>query len=224
MNTDITRLCTGGFPRCAPPAGLGLRPWPDVDRFAPVAGENEGGYPEPPAIGGEAATLLGSLERQRATFAWKCADLGADGLRVSVGASSVTLGGLLKHLAFMEDINFSRDLAGLDLPPPWNAVDWSSDQGWEWRSAAEDTPEQLRALWGDAVARSRTAVAHALADRGTDGLFSTSGGTSLTLRRLIVDMIEEYARHTGQADLIRESVDGRVGEDPPGRPHPYEIT
>lgn len=60
---------------------------------------NEQGCPEPPAAGGEAATLLGGLERQRATLAWKCADLDAAGLRASVGVSSVTLGGLLKHLA-----------------------------------------------------------------------------------------------------------------------------
>lgn len=191
--------------------------------MALVPHDDEGGYPEPPAIGREIATLVGSLERQRATFAWKCADLDAAGLCVSIGASSVTLGGLLKHLAFMEDINFSRDLAGLDLPPPWNVVDWSSEQGWEWRSAAQDTPEQLYALWGDAVARSRSAVAHALSDAGMDRLFSTASGKSLSLRRLLVDMIEEYARHTGQADLIRESVDGRVGEDPPGAPYPYQL-
>jgi Protein of unknown function (DUF664) len=181
------------------------------------------GRPDPPDAGDETATLLGFLERQRATFAWKCADLGATGFRVSVGVSSVTLGGLMKHLAFMEDINFSRDLAGRELPPPWATVDWRNDQGWEWRSAAADTPDQLRALWGDAVARSRSAVAQALDDGGMDRVFSPAGGSSCTVRRLLVDMIEEYARHTGQADLIRESVDGRVGEDPPGRPYAYQL-
>ena len=180
------------------------------------------GFPEPPDAGDEAATLLGSLERQRATFAWKCADLDAAGLRARVSASSVTLGGLLKHLAYMEDINFTRDLAGRDLPPPWSGVNWATEQGWEWRTAARDTPEHLYALWGESVARSRSAVSEALAAGGTDGLF-TSGGTAQSLRRLLVDMIEEYARHTGHADLIRESVDGRVGEDPPGRPYPYEL-
>jgi hypothetical protein len=182
---------------------------------------DEPGYPEPPAVGSEAEMLLGSLERQRATLAWKCADLDAAGLRMGVGASSVTLGGLLKHLAFMEDINFSRDLAGRDLPPPWNGVDWRTEAGWEWRSAAEDSPDQLYALWRDAVARSRSAVAEALADGGLDGLSYSPSGKAQSLRRLLVDMIEEYARHTGHADLIRESVDGRVGEDPPGKPYPY---
>jgi hypothetical protein len=188
-----------------------------------VTRENEDGYPEPPAVGDEASTLLGSLERQRATFAWKSADLDAAGLGVSVGASTVTLGGLLKHLAYMEDINFSRDLAGKDLPPPWAAVDWSSDPGWEWRSAAENSPEELYALWREAVGRSRVATADALAAGGLDGLSHTPSGKAQTLRRLLVDLIEEYARHTGQADLIREAVDGRVGEDPPGRPYPYRV-
>jgi len=175
------------------------------------------GYPEPPAVGSEAATLLGSLERQRATFKWKCADLDDARLRVSIGASTVTLGGLLKHLAYMEDINFSRDLAGRDLPPPW-----SRPGGLDaWESAADDTADELYGLWEDAVARSRTAVAQALAKGGVDLVFG-AGGREQSLRRLLVDFIEEYGRHTGHADLIRESIDGRVGEDPPGRPYPYQ--
>ena len=84
---------------------------------------SEGGYPEPPAAGDEAETLLGSLERQRVTFAWKAEGLGAEGLRATLPPSSVILGGLLKHLAFMEDLNFTRDLAGLQLGQPWTAVD-----------------------------------------------------------------------------------------------------
>jgi uncharacterized damage-inducible protein DinB len=185
--------------------------------------EDEPGYPEPPAVGDEAATLVGSLERQRATLAWKCADLDATGLSTRVGASSMTLGGLLKHLAYMEDINFSRDLAGRDLPAPWNGVNWRIESDWEWHSSAADPPERLYALWRDAVARSRSAVADALADGGLDRVFSPRGGQPQTLRRLLVDMIEEYARHTGHADLIRESVDGRVGEDPPGKPYPFPL-
>jgi len=95
--------------------------------------------------------------------------------------------------------------------------------------AGEDTPEQLSALWEGAVDRSRSAVTEALDAGGLDGLLSnTPSGRPRSLRRLLVDMIEvdmieEYARHTGHADLIRESVDGRVGEDPPGRPYPYQI-
>lgn len=174
-------------------------------------------HPEPPIAGDETATLLGSLERQRATFAWKCGGLDAVGLKATVGASSMTLGGLLKHLALVEDDYFTRRLDGRDLGPPWDTVDWGADPDWEWRSAAEDSPEQLLRLWQDAVARSRSAVSEALADGGLEQLarFTLPDGCSPSLRRILIDLIEEYVRHVGHADLIRESVDGLTGEDPP---------
>jgi hypothetical protein len=178
---------------------------------------DEQGHAEPPLAGDETATLLGSLERQRATLAWKCGGLDAAGLQARVAASAITLGGLLKHLALVEDDTFSRKLLGRHPGPPWDTVDWDANPDWEWHSAAEDSPEQLVALWQDAVARSRSVVAEALADGGLDqlGRYTTSRGESPSLRRILIDLIEEYARHVGHADLIRESVDGLVGEDPP---------
>jgi uncharacterized damage-inducible protein DinB len=171
---------------------------------------------EPPVAGDETATLLGSLERQRATFAWKCGSLDAAGLRATVGASTMTLGGLLKHLALVEDDYFSVRLAGRPVMAPFDTVDWDNDSDWEWRTAADDSPEELMALWREAVARSRAAVAEALARGGVDQLVPHSRWTEKpSLRRTLVDMIEEYARHVGHADLLRESVDGLVGEDPP---------
>jgi hypothetical protein len=171
----------------------------------------------PPAAGDETATQLGALERQRATFAWKCGGLDAAGMRVTVGASAVTLGGLLKHLALVEDHTFGWKFAGRELGPPWDAVDFDADPDWEWRTAADDAPEELFALWEAAVSRSRVIVDEALAGDGLDALSRRPwpDGRSPSLRRLLVDMIEEYARHVGHADLIRESVDGLVGEDPP---------
>jgi hypothetical protein len=179
--------------------------------------QSEQTRPGPPAAGDETATLLGSLERQRATFAWKAGGLDAAGLRATVGASSMTLGGLLKHLALVEEDYFSRRLHGRDPGAPWNTVDWDADPDWEWRTAADDTPEQLYALWQGAVARSRSSLAEALDGGGVDQLlrFTWSDGQSPSLRRTLVDLIEEYARHVGHADLIRESVDGLTGEDPP---------
>ncbi len=176
------------------------------------------GRPEPPVAGDETATLLGSLERQRATFAWKCGGLDAAGMRATLGPSTMTLGGLLKHLALVEDDYFSGRLHGRDPEPPWDTVDWDADRDWEWHSAAEDTPDQLFTLWRDAVARSRALVAEALADGGLDRLAQRKwpDGRAPSLRRMLVDIIEEYARHVGHADLIRESVDGLTGEDPPG--------
>jgi hypothetical protein len=184
------------------------------------------GYPEPPLAGDEIATLLGSLERQRATLAWKCEGLDADGLGSRHPPSDITLGGLLKHLALVEDDYFSQRLLGKDLGAPWDKVDWDSDPDWEWHSAAEDSPEELLSLWKDAVARSRAAVAEALASGGPEqlGRFTTSSGESPSLRRILIDLIEEYSRHVGHADLIRESIDGLVGEDPPGPKKAFEVT
>jgi uncharacterized damage-inducible protein DinB len=172
---------------------------------------------EPPVAGSEADTLTGSLERQRRTLAWKCGGLDAAGLRATACASSLTLGGLLKHLALIEDEYFTRRLLGRDLPPPWDTADWDADPDWEWHSAAEDSPEQLMGLWQAAVARSRAALREVLAQDGPDQLarFTWPDGRSPSLRRIMIDLVEEYSRHVGQADLIRESVDGVVGEDPP---------
>ena len=129
----------------------------------------------------------------------------------------MTLGGLLKHLALVEDDMFAVKLHGRDPQPPWDTIDWDADPDWEWRTAAEDSPEQLMTLWQAAVDRSRTLVAEAVADGGLGALasYTSRDGRSPSLRRLLMDMIEEYARHVGHADLIRESVDGLVGEDPP---------
>jgi hypothetical protein len=97
--------------------------------------------------------------------------------------------------------------------------DGSND--WEINSAVDDTPEQLYALWDGAVERSTARLDAALAAGGLDQLIHLSwpDGRHASLRRLVCDMIEEYGRHTGHADLLREAVDGRVGEDPPAGWH-----
>jgi uncharacterized damage-inducible protein DinB len=177
---------------------------------------DEHGRPEPPLAADENGTLLGFLEYQRATLAWKCGGLDAAGLGAKVAASSMTLGGLLKHMAYVEDMWFSRSLHGRDPAPPWDTVDWKADEDWDWHSAGEDTPEHLHALWDGAVARSRSRVAEALADGGLDrlatGVPSSWGPEAPSLRWIVVHMIEEYARHNGHADLLREYVDGDTGE------------
>jgi uncharacterized damage-inducible protein DinB len=175
---------------------------------------DEQGRPEPPLAADEAATLLGFLDYQRATLAWKCAGLDGRALRVTVAASSVTLGGLLKHMAYVESNWFSEALYGRTRQPPWDTVDWKADRDWEWHSAAEDTPGQLLALWHDAVDNSRQLLAQALADGGLDQLARRTwpDGRAPSLRWILVHMIEEYARHNGHADLLREAVDGSTGE------------
>jgi hypothetical protein len=176
---------------------------------------------EPPLAGTEAEHLVGALDRLRTTFRWKADDLDQNGLQARFGASSLTLGGLLKHLALVEDHYSSTKLRGESPGAPWDAVDWTADPSWEFTSAASDTPDQLYALWDGAVERSRARFDVAVADGGLDQLVHVSDpdGRRASLRRLLCDLIEEYGRHTGHADLLRESVDGLVGEDPPAGWH-----
>ncbi|RJU01113.1 DinB family protein [Arthrobacter frigidicola] len=174
--------------------------------------------PGPPMAGNEAVTLLAFLERQRATFAWKTGGLDAAGLRATAGPSSMTLGGLLKHLARFEDDMSTEWLHGRAQLPPWNAVDWENDPDWDWRTAGGESPEQLYGRWRDAVARSRALFAEALAEGGPARRGSVASDSTIelpNLRYIFLNMIEEYARHNGHADLLRESVDGLVGQDPP---------
>lgn len=94
---------------------------------------------------------------------------------------------------------------------PFDQLDLESDwDDWPWRTAADVTPDSLRALWVATVHRSRDALAEALSHGGLEQ--TTHDGMSL--RRLLADMIEEYARHTEHADLLREHVDGATGEGP----------
>jgi hypothetical protein len=172
---------------------------------------------EPPIAGTEAEQLFGALDRLRTTFRWKADDLDAAGLQTRLAVSELTLGGLLKHLALIEDHYSTTKLTGASPGAPWESADWDSDPNWEFHTAAENTPAELYALYDAAVERSRARFAKALADGGLDQLVYTawSDGRRINLRRLVCDMVEEYGRHTGHSDLIREAVDGRVGEDPP---------
>jgi hypothetical protein len=174
---------------------------------------------EPPMKASEADLLLFALDRSRAQFAWKCGGLDAAGLSKSLPPSEMTLGGLLKHLALVEDHHTARDFTGQPIGPPWDMVDFDSDPDWEWRTAAGDAPVELYGLWRGAVRRSRAAMARMLAEGGPGqpSKFITRSGESPNLRRVLVDLHDEYARHVGHADLLREAVDGLVGEDPPQR-------
>ena len=170
---------------------------------------------ELPTAGSEIDTLLGALDRNRRTFAWKVFGLSDEEMRRTLGPSTVTLAGLAKHVALVEDYYFSLGL-GEVMPQPWRDVDFGADPDWDWHSAADDTPEELQALWEAAVGRSRAATAAFLATGSADSPVSWSEWTEKpNLRRMLVDMVEEYARHTGHADLIRESIDGLVGEGQP---------
>ncbi|WP_308439391.1 mycothiol transferase [Cellulomonas pakistanensis] len=187
-------------------------PTEPVADAAPVIDDE--GRPEPPTAGDEVDTLLGFLEFHRATLEWKTRGLDAAGLATTVGTSTMTLGGLLKHLAYVEDDWFSRSLHGRDRAEPWASVDWAADRDWDWHSAADDAPDDLRALWLAAVERSRADLAAALAAGGPDAPARRAwpDGRAPSVRWVLTHMVEEYARHNGHADLLREAVDGQVGE------------
>lgn len=176
---------------------------------------------EPPLAGTETEQLVGALDRLRTTLRWKAGHLDAAGLQTRVGASSLTLASLLKHLAFVEDFTFTIKMRGGSPGAPWETIDWDANPGWDFSSAADDTPEQLYALWDGAVERSRQRLEAALVDGGLDQLVDAANddGRHASLRRLVCDLVEEYGRHTGHADLLREAVDGLVGEDPPAGWH-----
>ena len=168
---------------------------------------------EPPLAGTEAEHLFAALDRLRTTFRWKADELDAAGLRARITSSALTLGGLLKHLARVEEQSSTVRLTGDPMGPPW--VDL--DRDWPFSSADDDSPEHLYALWDEAVERCRARFDRTLATGGLDQLVQAGrpGVGQFSFRRLVCDLIEEYGRHTGHADLLRESVDGRVGEDPP---------
>ncbi len=100
--------------------------------------------------------------------------------------------------------------------PPWEPVDWDAEPDWAFSAAGPEEPDTLYLLSDDAVASSRRTLEAALAQGGLDQRVSAADeGRHASLRRLVCDLIEEYGRHTGHADLLREAVDGLVGEDPP---------
>lgn len=171
---------------------------------------------EPPLAGSEIEHVVASLERLRATFRWKADGLNGGQLNQRTAASSLTLGALLKHLAFVEDYAFTTKITGEAAGELWaDAGRPSSD--WVFASAADDSPEFLYDVWDGAVERSRDRLANVLATGGLDQPvhLAAPDGRHASLRRVLYDLIEEYGRHAGHADLIREAIDGRVGEDPP---------
>jgi uncharacterized damage-inducible protein DinB len=184
--------------------------------YASVMSETASPF-SPSPVPTEAESLLSVLERNRRTFAWKTSELDEEGLRATTAASAMTLGGLVKHVALVEADWLAVKLAGRQYGAPWDAVDFDADPDWEWRTGALDSPEAVYKVWRDAVERSRELTAEVINERGLDGpaSFTWPDGRTPTVRAMLLDMIEEYARHTGHADILREAVDGRVGESAP---------
>ena len=169
--------------------------------------------PTPPAAD-EATTLVAFLDFQRDTLRWKCSGLDAAQLSTALPPSTMTLGGLLKHLSVVEAGWLNLTFAGGVARPSWLAEMDPENDDWSFTTAAGAEPDQLFAWFDESIAVSDRVIADALA--GADGLSTLSvqedDGTRISLRWILCHLIEEYARHNGHADLLRESVDGLTGE------------
>jgi len=169
---------------------------------------------DPQLVGDELTLLTQFLEFHRATLLEKVSGLTHEQLNTaSVPPSTMTLAGMVKHLALVEDDWFHVRLLGHAEPDVWSDADFDADRDWEWHTAREHAPGDLIALYEGACARSRAAVAEVrgnldalsvVPDRHTGGAFS--------LRWILIHMIEETCRHNGHVDLLREAIDGTVGE------------
>lgn len=157
---------------------------------------------------GELATLVGRLEDQRLTLELKCAGLGPEELaRRSVAPSDLSLLGLVRHLTEVELGWFRRVMSGQDAPWPYRT---EADGDAAFSGAAPDADVVARAWEGW---RAEVAFARRLTAGATDlSVVGLHRGEPIQLRDVLVHMIEEYARHNGHADFLRERIDGRVGE------------
>jgi uncharacterized damage-inducible protein DinB len=165
---------------------------------------------EPSEQGNERDTLIGMLDYYRSVLLRKAAGLTQAELATRLAPSTLTLGGLLKHAAFVEDQWFNDVWAGGRPVEPWASVDWKATPDWDLDSAAADSPRALQQLFEESVTRSRAAISDDLdLDRLARGAHRRG---AINLRWILVHMIEEYARHCGHADLIRESIDGATND------------
>lgn len=162
--------------------------------------------PDPPRTADERTSLEGWLDFHRATLALKCEGLNDKQLReASAPPSGLTLLGLVRHMAEVERSWFRRVLAQQDIAPIWYS---EKDPDGEFHLTEEDTSEHAFAIWREEIAKAKEAAA----GRSLDDVVARPGRGDYSLRWIYLHMIEEYARHNGHADLIRERIDGATGD------------
>jgi uncharacterized damage-inducible protein DinB len=165
----------------------------------------------PPAAADEPTTLLAFLDYFRATLRRQTDGLDAQQLAARLPPSTLTLGALLKHLAHVERYWATYVFAGKAMTEPWASADWKADPDWEMTSAALDEPDELRRLYDAEIAAADAVYRKAVDEVGLDALATRQRYQHhFSLRWILVHLVEEYARHCGHADLIRESIDGAV--------------
>ena len=165
---------------------------------------------DPPASGNELDTLVGFLEYQRATLAWKCSGLTDEQLRTPLHPTNMTLARILAHMGTVEDFWFPHVLADAPFPAEFWPAEAENDLDWEWTAGATLGSDELHQRWRAACERSRD-VLTAVDDLGSAHA-AWGGKTQVSGRWILTHVIEEYARHNGHADLLRENIDGQTGE------------
>ena len=151
----------------------------------------------------ELALLTGFLDDLRETILWKLDGVTPEQGRASLLPSGMSLLGIAKHLGFVERYWFQARFAGRDVTFPWSDEDPDAD----WRVEEWETPEGVAGFYRGEAEQSRQVVSAAPA---LDAL--ATRGDPVTLRWILLHMIEETARHAGHADLLREAADGATGE------------
>ena len=170
----------------------------------PAKDPREGGT----RLGDERATLTEFLRGQRLTLQLKCEGLDAEQLaRRAVEPSTMSLLGLLRHMAEVERGWFRRRFAGQDAPKRYQSED-EPDGDFDGAVADQAVVDEAWAAWREEVAFAEQFTRDT--DLGFVGV--DSNGDPISLRELLVHMVEEYARHNGHADLLRERIDGRLGQ------------
>ncbi len=177
-------------------------------------GGSTGPAPELPSArrdADERATLVEMLEYYRVVLLRKAWGVPDADLARRLGPSNLTLGGLLLHMALVEDIWFSHRIRGDEPVEPWKSVDWDVDPDWELHASSEWTAAALIEQYDLSISRSREVLA------GVESLdqiaaVPAANGATPNVRWILIHMIEEYARHCGHADLIRESIDGATDD------------
>ena len=157
----------------------------------------------------ETTMLTEYLDWYRAGVVEKAHGLDHEQLHRELVPSGTTLGGLVKHLAGVEDYWFQFVLLGVPEMEPWSSAPWDDDVDWDFHSAAEHTPDELVALYTGSCERSRAAIVGL--DLGTPAAQERED-LHPDLRWILVHMIEETARHLGHLDILRELTDGSTGE------------
>lgn len=166
---------------------------------------------DPDTKANERDALAQYLDYQRETILLKCEGLDRDQLARRIPTSALTLAGILYHLAIVEEGWMESRFLGLPDREDYAGVDWDADPDWEFRTATTMDPEELRNRYRTACDRSRAAAAKAESlDQLSD--FKGTNDWQFSLRWVLLHLIEETARHAGHADLLREAIDGSVGE------------